>query len=199
MIYHTLQNETKARGARKIAVVKLGLEPWEGMGMSLEAEEVEGTDRNRPVAPYVCEHDEQWRAWLTARDCDSWNDWLQSNRIELNALPPADRITWIAGKIEKHPPRKVIPPRAILHDQRVSAAREEISNELEARARIAERTEEILTKVDWSPTERIPGVVRRYLDRKRHRGASWIRPMTAAGKKQGKRTLAKLDAQETAP
>ena len=31
MIYHTLQNETKARRARKVEVVNLGLEPWEGV------------------------------------------------------------------------------------------------------------------------------------------------------------------------
>ena len=47
MIYHTLQNETKARGARKIEVVNLGLEPWEGVEMGLEIEPVEG-DRSAP-------------------------------------------------------------------------------------------------------------------------------------------------------
>ena len=71
MIYHTLQNETKARGARKVEVVNLGLEPWEGVSLGLEVEEVEGTDRNRPVAPYVAEHDEEWRSWLAVRGCDS--------------------------------------------------------------------------------------------------------------------------------
>ena len=31
MIYQTLQEETKARGARKIKIVNLGLEPWEAI------------------------------------------------------------------------------------------------------------------------------------------------------------------------
>ena len=62
MIYHTLQHETKARGARKIKVVNLGLEPWEGIEMGLEVEPVEGTDRRRAVAPYVAEHDREMAA-----------------------------------------------------------------------------------------------------------------------------------------
>ena len=31
MIYQTLQEETKARGARKIKIINLGLEPWEAI------------------------------------------------------------------------------------------------------------------------------------------------------------------------
>jgi hypothetical protein len=50
MIYHTLVNETTARGARKIEIVNLGLEPWEGVAMLLEVEPVEGGDRRRAVA-----------------------------------------------------------------------------------------------------------------------------------------------------
>ena len=55
MIYHTLLNETKARGARKIEVVNLGLEPWEGVEMGLEIEPVEGgaigAAPSRPTSP----------------------------------------------------------------------------------------------------------------------------------------------------
>ena len=67
MIYHTMVNETKARGARKIEVIDLGLEPWEGVEMGLEIEPVEKTDRRRAVAPYVAEHDAEWRTgWRSA-------------------------------------------------------------------------------------------------------------------------------------
>jgi hypothetical protein len=38
MIYQTLQEETKARRARKVEIVNLGLEPWEGIAMDLEVE-----------------------------------------------------------------------------------------------------------------------------------------------------------------
>jgi hypothetical protein len=35
MIYQTFQEATKARGARKIRIVNLGLEPWEAIEASL--------------------------------------------------------------------------------------------------------------------------------------------------------------------
>ena len=198
MIYHTLQNETKARGARKVEVVNLGLEPWEGVGMELRIEEVEGTERNRSVAPYVAEHDERpWRSWLAVRGCDSWNDWLQSYRIELNAMPPADRIAWLTQKIEHHPPRKVIPPARVLHEKRVSVAGAAVHAELEKRARIEERSTEILSRIKWPSAERTPEIARRYLERHRH--DHWPDPMEAAGKRLAKRTIAKLDAEDQMP
>ena len=40
MIYQTLQEATKARGARKIKIINLGLEPWEAIAMGLEVETV---------------------------------------------------------------------------------------------------------------------------------------------------------------
>ena len=55
MIYQTFQEATKARGARKIKVVNLGLEPWEALAMGLEVEDVEEGKRYKPVADYVRE------------------------------------------------------------------------------------------------------------------------------------------------
>ena len=40
MIYQTLQEATKARGARKIKIINFGLEPWEALEMGLEVEKV---------------------------------------------------------------------------------------------------------------------------------------------------------------
>ena len=40
---YTLQEETKARGARKVEIVNLGLEPWEGIAMDLEVENVDAS------------------------------------------------------------------------------------------------------------------------------------------------------------
>jgi DNA topoisomerase VI subunit B len=198
MIYHTLQNETKARGARKVEIVNLGLEPWEGVSMGLEVEEVEGAERNRPVAPYVTEHDGgAWRSWLAARGCESWSDWLQSYRIELNAMPPADRIAWVTGKVEKHPPRKVIPPAPLLHAKRITAASAAIADELQKRARIEERTTEILQQIEWPSQARALEITCRYLER--HRRDHWPDPMEAAGKQLAKRTMAQLDAEGTTP
>ena len=64
MIYQTFQEATKARGARKIQIINLGLEPWEAVEMGLEVEDVEEKDRRKPVADYVCER----------RDGEHWDD-----------------------------------------------------------------------------------------------------------------------------
>ena len=132
-----------------------------------------------------------------ARGFNSWADWLQRYRIELNAMPPARRIAWLTEKIEQHPPRKVVPPSGVLHLGRVSNARVVISEELTKRARIDERTEEILTEIEWPDQGRLPKVVTRFLDRKRHRKASWLRPMNVAGAKAGKRAIARIPEDKT--
>ena len=41
MIYQTFQDETKARGARKIKIVHIGLHPWEAIEAGMEIEEVD--------------------------------------------------------------------------------------------------------------------------------------------------------------
>jgi hypothetical protein len=197
LIYHTLVNETKARRARKIKVVNLGLEPWEGVEMGLEVEAVEQIDRLRPVAPYVYEHDAEWRDWLADRGFESWADWLQKYRIELNAMPPAKRIAWLTEKIERYPPRKVVPPAMVLHEERVAAAREAIRDELTERARIEERTEEIVRKIEWPDRAALPKLVTRFLERVRQRRESWSRPMKIAGAKAAKRALDHLGTDGT--
>jgi hypothetical protein len=50
MIYQTLQYETKARGARKINIVNIGLEPWDAIAMGLEVERFEKEEK----APRCC-------------------------------------------------------------------------------------------------------------------------------------------------
>ena len=141
--------------------------------------------------------------WGKANGCSamtslvSWNDWLQRYRIELNAMAPGKRIAWLTEKIQQHPPRKVVPPSDVLHLARLRNARVAINDELTKRARIAERTEEILTGIEWSDQGRLPKVVTRFLDRKRHRKASWTRPMEVAGIKAAKRAVAKIPEDKT--
>ena len=60
MIYQTLQEETRARGARKILIINIGLEPWEAVEMGLEVETIEAKDRRKAVADYVADHDGDW-------------------------------------------------------------------------------------------------------------------------------------------
>ena len=126
MIYQTLQEATRARGARKIEIVNIGLEPWEAVAMGLEVETFDRAEHRRPVADYVAE-----------RDDDDWTDWLQTHRIELNAMTTPELIDWLDGKMETYGDGKLIPPETVLVD--------ELMAETEQRLRIA-ITERILSE-----------------------------------------------------
>jgi hypothetical protein len=102
MIYQTLQEATKARGARKIQIVNLGLEPWEAIETGLEVETVKRGEKRKPVANYVRERD----------DDEDWEEWSQEHRVELNAMTTPQFIEWLDGKTAKH--GKLIPPPDVL-------------------------------------------------------------------------------------
>jgi hypothetical protein len=111
MIYQTFQQATKARGARKVTIINLGLDPDEAGEMRLEAEEVEEKDRYKAVADYASE----------------WAEWLQTNRIELNAMTTPQFIEWLDGKMAAHD--KLIPPADVLEA--------ELADRIEAKVRAA--------------------------------------------------------------
>ena len=110
MIYQTFQEATRARGARKINIVNLGLEPWEAIAMGLEVETVEQGKRRKPVADYVRERED------LAPDGDTWEDWLQTHRIELNAMTTPDFIEWLDEKMADYS-GKLIPPAEVLEKE----------------------------------------------------------------------------------
>jgi len=132
MIYQTFQEATKARGARKIQIVNLGLEPWEVIEMGLDVEDVEAGDRRKPVADYV----------LAREDGALWAEWLQTHRVELNAMTTPQFITWLD---EKMGTGKLIPPPDVLEaeldtkiEQKVrDAVIERILQEADADAQVA--------------------------------------------------------------
>ena len=115
MINQTLQEATAARGARKIKIVNIGLEPWEAVEMGFRAEEFEqgetksGDDRFRPVARYVVDYD--------AEHDTEWMDWLQTHRIELNAMTTPQLIKWLDRKMAEHGAVKLIPPNKVITDE----------------------------------------------------------------------------------
>src|SRR5262249_27404433 len=117
MIYQTFQEATKARGARKIRIINLGLEPWEALDLGLEAENVEAGERRKAVADYVRERD----------DGDEWEEWLQDHRVELNAMTMPQFIEWLDGKMADYD--KLIPPPDILEA--------ELSTRIEKKVRTA--------------------------------------------------------------
>jgi len=101
LIYETFQRQTKARGARKIKIINLGLEPWDALVMGLEVETVKAGDRGKPVAEYVTEH-----------PCEepegNWAEWLRTKRVELNATSTPEFIQWLDSKMAAYD--KLIPP-----------------------------------------------------------------------------------------
>jgi hypothetical protein len=123
MIYQTLQEATKARGARKVRIVNLGLEPWEAVEMGLEVETVEAAKRLKPVADYVSEHGIKWEHWL------------QTHRVELNAMTTPQLIRWLDQKMADHGDGKLIPPPEVLE--------QELADRIESKVREA-ITERIL-------------------------------------------------------
>jgi hypothetical protein len=121
MIFETLQEETKARPRRRVEVVNLGLEPWEAIEMELATEKVKDRTRRAPVAKYVL-----------AEDGEDWADWLQENRVELNAMPTPVFLAWLDAKMQEQGGQKIIPPAAVVADAAVN--------------RIAEHMRQIITE-----------------------------------------------------
>jgi hypothetical protein len=121
LIYQTFVEETAARGARKIRVINLGLEPWEAIAMGLDPEEFEpgetksGEERRRPVANYVRERDEEYPN--EAPDGGSWEEWVQGNRVELNAFTTPELMEWLDRKMTEHGAVKLIPPNKAIADE----------------------------------------------------------------------------------
>ena len=132
MIYQTFQQATKARGARKIKIVNLGLEPWEAIAMGLEVEEVEQGEKRKPIADYVRERTD------TAPDGESWEDWLQTHRVELNAMTMPQFIEWLDAKMAAYD--KLIPPPEVLE--------KELAERIESKVR-ATVTERILREAGF--------------------------------------------------
>ena len=141
MIFQTLQEATKARGARKIEIINIGLEPWEAVEMGLEVEEVEAKDNRKPVADYVADHDGEGDVDADGDDTSDvdWERWLQTNRVELNAMTTPELIEWLDDKMEEHGDGKLIPPDHVLV--------EELEAETGKRLR-AKITERILREAD---------------------------------------------------
>ena len=108
MIYQTLQEATKARGARKIEIINLGLEPWEALAMGLEVETVKPDTKRKAVADYIRNRRDRSPTGQT------WEEWLQTHRIELNAMTTPEFIAWLDGKMAEHGSGKLIPPSEVL-------------------------------------------------------------------------------------
>ena len=121
MIYQTPQEETRARGARKIRIINIGLEPWEAVEMGLEVETIEEKDRRKPVAEYIADH------------VGDWKGWLQTRRIELNAMTTPQLIEWLDQKMEAFGAGKLIPPAEVLEEDLAQRAKKKVRAEITER------------------------------------------------------------------
>jgi hypothetical protein len=91
--------QAKLEQGTKQKVNNLGLEPDEALEMGLEPEKVtRKSNKAVAVAPYVSQHSRVW---------------LQTNRIELNAMTTPQFLAWLDGKMEEHQ-GKVTPPQEVL-------------------------------------------------------------------------------------
>jgi hypothetical protein len=98
-IYETLQEGTMARPGRRVRVINLGLDPQEALEMGLEVEPTERAASRRPVAGYLS---------------DEWREWLQDNRVELNAMTSPQFLEWLEAKISAFGLRKVVPDNQVM-------------------------------------------------------------------------------------
>jgi hypothetical protein len=122
LIYQTLQAETRARGARKIEIVNIGLEPWEALRMGLEVETIEIGKTRKPTADYVALYD----------DDTDWDDWLQTHRVELNAMTTPQLIEWLDEKMETYGDGKLIPPQDVLVDELMAETKNRLTRQITA-------------------------------------------------------------------
>jgi hypothetical protein len=157
MIYQTLQEETKARGARKIKIINLGLEPWEAIAMGLEVETVEETKRQKPVADYIRERDRT--------DATRWEAWLQTGRVELNAMTTPQLIGWLDMKIGGG---KLIPPPHVLEqhlaDRIESKVRAEIIERILAEAEIDDRVTAVIAAITTPDAAELAGDIKKLFE-----------------------------------
>jgi len=119
LIHEKLQEATKARPRRRVKIVNLGIEPWEGLDMGLQTEVVSRKDGGRvPVAAYVP---------------PKWAEWLQTSRIELNAMTTPQFLTWLDTKMADHGQGKLVPPINVLADKLAEDAEDGLRKEITKR------------------------------------------------------------------
>ena len=115
LIYQALQDGTRTRPGRKVKIVNLGLDPWEGVEMGLQVETVTADKKRHPVGDYIP---------------PNWEDWLQRNRVELNAMTTDVFLDWLDRKMIDHGDGKLIPPTAVTGRELATKVEEELRRRL---------------------------------------------------------------------
>lgn len=141
MIHQALTEATKARPARRVEVINLGLDPWEARAMGLLSEEVDAK-KAVPVAEYIRRHSR-------IHGGTDWAVWLQENRYELNAMTSPQFIRWLDDKMAEHGAGKIVPPDDYLEERFLartkSNLRDMIIKKLIEEQKVDERVEELMS------------------------------------------------------
>jgi hypothetical protein len=116
LIYQSLQEATQARPGRTVNVINLGLDPDEAINAGLPVEPVSYKKR-QPVGDYAADR----------------GDWLQTHRVELNAMTSPQFLIWLDEKIAPHDTGKVVPPRDVITERLTDDAEALVRERLAAR------------------------------------------------------------------
>lgn len=135
-IYQSLQEATRARPERKVRIVNLGLEPWEGQEMGLQVEVISSKKRV-PVGDYIPA---------------IWEKWLQTHRIELNAMDTPQFLEWLDLKMKLYGNGKLIPPEEVLTEHLFYRAKKRLEGQIVERvlqeANIDEQVDDGMKKLE---------------------------------------------------
>jgi hypothetical protein len=158
MIFQTLQEETRARGRRKVEIINIGLEPWEAYKMGLDPEDRDKDAKEAPVADYI----------KNRIDGTDWTGWLQRKRFELNVMTMPQFIAWLDEKMVEHGVGKVIPPTDYVLDTIMDDTDEYLRNEIRERilaeADIDGQVESALDQVVFPSADEIESRLPTYLN-----------------------------------
>jgi hypothetical protein len=178
LIWDKLQNATKARPARTVQVINLGLEPVEALAMGLRPEPVEKKKRGKK---------KDKRLAVGAYVSPKWENWLQKNRCELNGMNTPQLLRWLDGKMEAFD-GKLIPSPTVLTGHLQEAISQHLRKSITARV-LAEadvegqvrRAVAALAPVINEQTTDLEAVVEQALDA--HRELPWRAPMDQLARK----------------
>jgi hypothetical protein len=141
LIFQTLVQETKARDARNIEIINLGLFPWEALAGGLQHEtglrelarkkSRNGKERQSKVADCILERDRKNLRTGNPNNEPVWAEWLKDNRVELNAMTSRQRVAWVEKKFTEHKVTKVIPTERIAKERLAESLLNKITNQVQ--------------------------------------------------------------------
>jgi hypothetical protein len=142
LISQTLSAETRSRGMRNVEIIDLGLFPWKARQDRLPAENVGPPKRRKAVADYVTERDELNEIG-NLHDEPNWEEWLQTHRVELNAMTSEQFVKWMDKQFTEHGAVKVLPPERVAKSTLIVFAEAQVRNIITARI-----MEEVRARID---------------------------------------------------